>query len=164
MGHSKALIALLLVLIAPGCASVRWSLQKPFRKPGEHLETFPEGVWEEYDCDSQKLPFFLVEQNELVPRRVRTGGEFAHRMVYVLCPPQPTGVVAGSLATRIRFRGTTIFGETTAGYEIKPGRWVIDSLVELPDDAEPGVYAYELEFRSSSVSFEKLLTFVVARN
>jgi hypothetical protein len=51
--------------------------------------------------------------------------------------------------------------ETTDAYEIKPGRWVVDAEVSLPDDADPGVYAYELEFEGAGVSFEKRLTFVV---
>ena len=78
-----------------------------------------------------------------------------------MCPPRPTEVVAGKLSTRILFKGAPIFGDTATGYEIKPGRWVIDAWVELPQDVEPGVYAYELEFRSKSVDFDKSLTFVV---
>ena len=162
MGHSKV-VALLVAsaLLASGCAGLRWSLQKSLRSPGERLESFPEAVWEEYDCGSQKRPFFVIEKNELVPPRVRAGGEFNHRMVYAMCPEEPTGVVAGRLLTRIRFRGEPIVRETTETYEIKPGRWVVDSSVTLPRDAHPGVYAYELAFDSEDVQFEKRLTFVV---
>ena len=77
MGHSKIvpwLVALL--LLVPGCASVRWGLQKSFRDPGERLETFPELVWEEYDCAKQKRPFFTMEENELVPPRLKAGKAF----------------------------------------------------------------------------------------
>jgi hypothetical protein len=33
--------------------------------------------------------------------------------------------------------------------------------VHLPIEAEPGIYAYELEFESKSLEFEKSLTFLV---
>jgi hypothetical protein len=46
-------------------------------------------------------------------------------------------------------------------YEIKPGRWVVDAIVHLPEEAKLGIYAYELEFNSEPVAFEKSLTFVV---
>jgi hypothetical protein len=161
LGHSKVVALFTVLLLATSCASMRWSLQKALRDPGEHLESFPEEVWEEYDCDAQKRPFFIIEENQLVPRRVKVGGEFNHRMVYVMCPPRPTGVVSGRLRTRIRFRGNPIVRETTEAYEIKPGRWVVDAEVALPESAEPGIYAYELAFKGAALSFEKSLTFVV---
>jgi len=161
VGHQKALALLLCLALCSGCANLRWALQKSMRDPGEVLTDFPEVVWEQYDCDTQKRPFFIIEDNELVPPRVESGAEFNHRMIYVMCPRRPTEVVAGRLATRIRFKGDPIVELTEDRYEIKPGRWVIDAMVDLPADAEPGVYAYELEFESDSVEFEKVLTFVV---
>jgi hypothetical protein len=136
-------------------------MQKSFREPGERLTDFPEAVWEEYDCQTQNRPFFIIETNELVPTRVEVGGEFNHRMVYVMCPVRPTGVVSGRLRTRIRFRGAPIVQETTEAYEIKPGRWIVDAEVSLPGDAEPGIYAYEIAFESRRLIFDKSLTFLV---
>jgi hypothetical protein len=118
-------------------------------------------VWEEYDCDTQRRPFFIIERNELVPPRVEAGGEFNHRMVYVMCPRQATEVVAGRLTTRIRFKGAPIVRETDERYEIKPGRWVVDSFVRLPERVEPGIYAYEVAFAGDRIEFDKRLTFVV---
>jgi hypothetical protein len=51
--------------------------------------------------------------------------------------------------------------DTQPGWEIKPGRWVVDAIVALPEDAEPGIYTYELQFESPPVAFDKRLTFVV---
>jgi hypothetical protein len=82
-------------------------------------------------------------------------------MIYSLCPPVPTAVVSGKLSTRIRFRGTPIVHETIAEHELKPGRWVVDTFVSLPEQAEPGVYAYEIEFESKTVRFDERITFVV---
>ena len=164
MGHSKvatAVFGLVLLGLISGCASLTWSVKKSLRTPGERLKHFPEVVWEEYECDKQKRPFFKIEQNDIVPPRVKPGGEFAHRMVYVMCPSRPTGVVSGRLLTRIRFRGDPIVRETTEAYDLKPGRWVVDAEVQLPADARPGIYAYEVAFKSSRIEFEKRLTFVV---
>jgi hypothetical protein len=161
VGHSKVIALFTVLLLAMGCASMRWALQKSLRDPGERLESFPEEVWAEYDCDAQKRPFFMIEKNELVPPRVKVGGDFNHRMVYVMCPPRPTGVVSGRLRTRIRFRGDPIVRETTEAYEIKPGRWILDAEVTLPEDAQPGIYAYEMDFKGAALHFEKRLTFVV---
>jgi hypothetical protein len=161
LGHSKAIATLLALLLLGGCASLRWSVLRAFREPGEHLAALPEQIWDEYDCDSQNRPFFLVEKYELIPKRVEAGGEFGHRLVYVMCPKRPTGVVRGQLSTRIRFRGSPLMVEVDPRYEIKPGRWVVDAFVTLPENAEPGVYAYELEFRSRTVGFAKSASFVV---
>jgi hypothetical protein len=161
LDHRKALAALTAVTLCIGCASARWTLVKHFRNPGEVLQTFPEKVWAEYDCDTQKRPFFMIERNQLTPQKVRAGGDFGHRLVYVMCPDRPTEVVEGRLSTRIRFRGRPIVRQTDSHYEIKPGRWMVDALVHLPENAEPGVYAYEVEFESDRLVFEKSLTFVV---
>jgi len=40
-------------------------------------------------------------------------------------------------------------------------RRVIDAFVEIPEDAEPGVYAYEVAFSGKGLSFDKSLTFLV---
>jgi hypothetical protein len=162
LGHPKvvALLALAL-LLAPACTTTRGKVVKLFRQPGEVIRDFPEVVWEEYDCGLQRRPFFVVEENELVPQRVRAGSDFNHRFVYVMCPQQRTEVVAGRLLTRIRFKGRPIVRQNEEVWEIKPGRWVVDTSVELPESAEPGVYAYELAFESDSIAFEKHLTFIV---
>ena len=76
-------------------------------------------------------------------------------------PQPPTEVVLGELSTRIRFKGSPIVQETDTLYEIKPGRWVVDAIVHLPEQAESGIYAYEFEFDSDPLTFKKSLTFVV---
>jgi hypothetical protein len=161
MGHSKALALALVLAALSGCASARWWVQKSLRSPGESLAALPDEVWQEYDCAAQKRPFFIIERNELVPPRVRSGGEFNHRLVYVMCPVNPTEVVTGHLSTRIRFKGSPIVVEQLPDWDLKPGRWVVDAMVALPENAEPGIYTYELQFVSEPVVFEKSLTFVV---
>ena len=161
MDHRKILATLAALTLCAGCGTARWSVVKQFRTPGEKLDTFPERVWDEYDCGSQKRPFLIIEKNDLIPQTVIAGGNFGHRLIYVMCPAQPTAVVAGTLATRIHFKGQPIVQQMDSHFEIKPGRWTVDAFVHLPDDAEAGVYAYELEFDSEPLLFKKSLTFVV---
>ena len=164
MGLPKVAAAcLLLASFATGCASLRWSMQKATRKEGSRLLEFPEAVAKQYGCSQRKLPFFAIERGEIVPPRVRAGGEFNHRLVTVLCPAEPTGVEVGRLVEAIRFRGRILDLGTRDGFEIRPGRWVFDGFVELPPDAEPGVYAYELSFESPGVSFARSWTFAVEK-
>jgi len=152
---------LLISALSTGCTSIQWTFKKAMREEGTVNRALPDLVWEEYDCETQKRPFFIVEENELVPPRVKPGGEFNHRMVYVMCPPGPTEVVTGKLSTRIRFKGSPILHSVEDGYEILPGRWVVDAFVEIPENAEPGVYAYEVAFSGRGLEFEKSLTFLV---
>lgn len=161
MGDPKAIVPLALVLLLAACAPSRLALLTGLRPPGERNRAFPEVVWEQYDCGRQRRPFFVIEENELAPARTRPGGSFQHRLVYAMCPTERTGVVPGRLHTRIRFRGRFIAQETDAGFELKPGRWVVDTSVDLPRDAEPGIYAYELDFQSDSIDFDEHLTFLV---
>ncbi len=157
MGHSKALTAALALLCALGCAAI----QKSLRKPGDRLKSFPDAVWEEYACDTQERPFLVVEKSDLVPKRLKPGGEFAHRLVYAMCPQRSTEVVRGRLLMSIRFKGLPIVSDADRSYEIKPGRWVVDSFIALPVNAEPGIYALEVKFTSAQAVFEKSSTFVV---
>ena len=161
MDHSKIAAACFALALLPGCASLRWSLQKAGREEGAQLAAFPEEVAREYGCAERALPFLAVERSELVPPRVRAGGEFNHRLVYALCPARPTEVVAGRLVEGIRFRGVILHREVREGFELRPGRWVLDAFVELPGGAEPGVYAYEIRFEGGPVAFEERHTFVV---
>ena len=161
MDHRNRMTALIAMALCLGCATAQWSVVKHFRNPGAELEAFPEAVWQAYDCENQKKPFFIIEKNDLLPEKVAAGADFGHRFVYVMCPEHSTEVVEGELSRRIRFKGVPIAEKKDPIYEIKPGRWVVDAIVRLPENAKLGIYAYELEFNSEPVAFEKSLTFVV---
>jgi hypothetical protein len=161
VSERRALRLALAALLALGCAQPLGQLRRLLREPGERLVAFPEAVAREYDCDGRALPFFRLEHSELNPPRVRAGGEFNHRMVYALCPREATEVVQGTLLTRIRFRGRAIASERLSGFELKPGRWIVDAFVKLPAEAEPGVYSLEVQFDSEAVKLDTQLTFAV---
>jgi len=137
------------------------ALERPFRKPGVRLVDFPEQVNEEFNCSSQKLPWFKLESLEVWPKRLDAGTDLGHRMIYVLCTDGPTDVVTGKLETRIMFRGQAILRETNPAYDLRAGRWSIDVFVTVPPSAQEGLYALELDFKSPTVKFNRSETFAV---
>ena len=136
-------------------------LERPFRSPGVRLVDFPEKVGLEFNCASQKLPWFKLETLEIWPKRLVAGKELGHRLTYVLCTPGPTDVVTGKLETRILFRGQPVLKESDPAYDLRPGRWVIDVFVTVPPSATEGLYALEIEFKSPNVKFNRSETFAV---
>ena len=156
--RTAARIAALVLAVALGTGCVRMQLK--LREPGERNRGFPEDVAEEYHCEKRPLPFFKVEENELLPERVSPGDEFNHRLQYVMCPKDDTQVVTGTLYTRILYKGRPILTESIQR-ELSPGRWVVDAFITLPKDAKPGVYALQSEFKSKHGTFDSRATFLV---
>ena len=154
---------MLVTIFVVGCAPSQWvgNARRVLREPGEHLVDLPQQIAEEYDCNTRPLPHFQLERNEVNPVRVRAGAEFNHRIVYALCPTAPTVVVPGALTTRIVFKGRDLVVDRIPDFEIKPGRWIVDAFVRLPESAETGVYALEIAFQSDSVRFDGSVTFGV---
>ncbi len=70
-------------------------------------------------------------------------------------------MVSGTLHTRILYRGRAIVNERDPAYEFKPGRWIVDAFVTVPENAEVGIYAVELEFEGRDLQFTERLTFAV---
>jgi hypothetical protein len=168
MVHQKALAgALLAASLALGCQTTQrlaGQAQQMMRSPGEKREAAPERVAEEYGCDRIARPFLRFEGSEIVPERVSAGDSVNHRMVYALCTARPSDVVRGALETRILHDGRVVVRDRDASYELKPGRWVVDATVEIPDAAKDGIYAIEVVFESRSVHFHDEKTFAVARS
>lgn len=157
------LLVLVVVLVPAlsGCANMLGRMKRAIRSPGEQLVALPASVSKQYHCDGKRLPYLKVEENEIAPDLVEAGSAFNHRIVYAMCPRQPTQVVPGTLDTRIRYKGQVIVDDKVKDYEIKPGRWIVDSLVHLPESAETGVYALEVEFRSPTLRIDEKATFGV---
>ena len=59
------------------------------------------------------------------------------------------------------YKGKPIYQEINEAYEFWPGRWRLDTFVEIPASAAPGVYSYRMAFTSVPLRFERGLTFLV---
>lgn len=153
MDHPKGLtaaVALGALALATACTQVQ-ALRASLRDPGESNLDLPEAVADEYHCDKRPLPFVQVEEYQVLPDRVKPGGELSHRLEYVMCPRHRTEVIPGTLTTRVLFRGRVIVTDAVR-YELKPGRWRKDQSIELPGAAVPGVYSLDLEFEPAKSS------------
>lgn len=141
--------------------TIRWSVQKDMRKPGEKLIHHPDKVWNRYRCAGKKLPMLLIEKNEVLPPELYAGEEVNHRLVYAMCPKKQSGVIRGSLIRSIYFKNKVIFQDISKDYEFKPGKWCVDVFITIPPEAEPGVYSLETMLTGTSRDFKKSTQFVV---
>ncbi len=152
----RALVAVVCLSAMLGCTAIKVKL----REPGERLLSFPAPVAVEYDCTKRRLPFIEVEESELIPLRLRPGGQLNHRFVYVMCPSRASEVIEGTLYTRIQFKGKTVHSDSVKR-ELQPGRWVVDSFITLPEKAKPGMYALAARFESPKGRFSFHSDFLV---
>ncbi|MFO8084900.1 MAG: hypothetical protein R6U27_11345 [Desulfobacterales bacterium] len=132
-----------------------------FRKPGEHMILPPKTFWEKAACADQQTPYFMVEQYQVIPVLVRAGDFFSQRMIYSLCTNRRGDEILGNLHTRIYFRGKPIMTDVDSNYAMKPGKWRIDRIIDIPMEAASGVYSIEIEFYSPNLQFIQQENFVV---
>jgi hypothetical protein len=162
------LICLLPSVLGSGC-SFLLSQAKPVNPqpetskptPGEKLVTDPDRVWAEYQCSKQKLPFVRVEENTIIPPQLAPGEEFDHHLVYVMCSNNQRQAVTGTLYTRIRLGGRTIATDADRRFNLKPGRWSVDTFITIPATADPGDYSLEIEFKGKAAKFRQTQHFAV---
>ena len=162
--------AIILATLLGGCAQVQASanhaverIQFAMRSPGETLETHPKDVWVQENCDERPLPFLRLDRNEVKPSMVGPGDKMNHRFAYTLCPTTPSEVIRGPLRTTINHEGKAIFRDTVDDFAVKPGAWVIDSTIVIPENAEPGIYGLEVSFGGRSAQFKNEISFVVEK-
>lgn len=168
----RQLITVSLCFLLASCAGIVWNpedtiqefignLEKYIRKPGENLISHPNTVWEQYDCSDKKIPFLVIEKNELAPATVNPGEEFNHRLIYALCVEKTAKVIIGNLYRKIYFRGKLVFNDVSKDFELKPGKWSVDAFIAVPPQAKPGIYSLLVVFNSNQISFERSTRLVV---
>jgi hypothetical protein len=165
---SRNIVIALLALILPACSTLGTDLTRikdtvivQFRKPGEHMILPPKTVWENAACSDHGSPRFIIEQYQVIPVSIRAGAFFSQRLIYSLCTNKRGDEILGKLYTRIYFRGKPIITDIDSNYALKPGKWCIDRIIDIPRKATPGVYAIEMEFISSKLNFKEQENFIV---
>lgn len=115
-------------------------------KVGEFLIASAEDVWTEYDCGAAKaLPFSFLEEQRLTPEAVVAGAQLTHHFTYVLCSGSPDKTYTGTLYRKIYYKGRRIYDGSQA-FELKPGRWEVNAIIEVPKQARLGTYTLGTEF------------------
>jgi hypothetical protein len=153
------------VFALPGCTTLYQQAVAAIRQPGEQIATTPEELWKEMDCADRQRPFVRAESMELVPEMIKPGGRVNYRLVYVMCPAEPSEVIKTRIARRMLFKGEQVAANVNENFELKPGRWVVDSFFTLPLDSPLGVYALEVEFEApNGMGHKKVRSFVVSND
>lgn len=135
-----------LVITISACSAIYQRVVATSRQPGEQIATTPDKVWQELNCAKRERPFVQVERMEVVPEMIKPGGRVNYRLVYVLCPLKPSEVLKTRLVRNMLFKGERVAGNVKDSFELKPGRWIVDSFFTLPPESPFGVYALEVSF------------------
>lgn len=165
---SNSVLFVVVALFVSGCSTLSTEVTRikdaiivHFRKPGESMILPPAMVWEKARCSNHDVPLISIDQYQVIPVVIPPGSSFSQRLIYSLCTNKRGDEILGTLYTRIYFRGKPIVTDRDANYAMKPGKWRLDRIIDIPADATPGVYAIEMEFRSSKLEFQEQRNLVV---
>ncbi|HZD39144.1 MAG TPA: hypothetical protein VE131_00385 [Terriglobales bacterium] len=156
-------LVLLGLIPLAGCSVLYQQAVAASREPGDHIATTPDRVWADFKCGERQRPFVHIESMEVIPQMVRPGARVNYRLIYVMCPRQPSEVIETFVERRLLFKGEPVARNTHDDFELKPGRWIVDSFLTLPKNAPLGVYALEIVFNApEGQSHKRVRSFVVA--
>jgi len=165
---SRIIVFILSAVILSACSTlvtdinrIKDSVIVQFRTPGERMILPPKTVWGKASCEEHDIAHLVVEQYQVIPVLVRPGSSFSQRLIYSLCTNERGDEILGKLYTRIYFRGESIITDIDSNYAMKPGKWRIDRIIDIPQKATPGVYSIEMEFISSKLRFKEQENFIV---
>jgi hypothetical protein len=120
-------------------------------------------VWKEYRCGTKTLPFIVLERNEIPLSIVQPGEGFRQSFVYALCPADPSKSVEVTLNRTILAKGRVVLRDTVKHFELKPGRWAVNALVNVPAQAKPGAYELQLSLTTQTMAIKGLIPFFVVQ-
>ena len=161
---STAYRAVLLLITVSGCSAIHQQIVAAARQPGDQIVTTPERVLQEPNCAKRERPFVQIESMEVLPEKVKPGGRVNYRLVYVMCPLKLTDAIKARLTRNMFFKGEPVARNVKDGFELKPGRWIVDSFFTLPPDSPLGVYSLEVGLETPKGHAHKQLvrSFVVS--
>jgi hypothetical protein len=153
------------IAMLSGCSTLYQQAVAAVRQPGEQIAATPDQVWHDFDCERRERPFVRAESMEVVPERIKPGARVNYRLIYVMCPVKPSEVIKTRVSRKMLFKGEQVARNVNEAFEIKPGRWVVDSFFTLPADSPLGVYALEVSFDApKGQGHKKVRSFVVSND
>jgi hypothetical protein len=154
----------LALLIIGGCSAIGQQIVASARQPGEQLATPPDQLLKELRCDERQRPFVQVESMQVLPEMIKPGGRVNIRLIYAMCPLDSSEVIKTQVMRRMLYKGEQVATNTKEGFELKPGRWIVDSFFTLPRESPLGVYALEVAFQIPSKPVQKQVRSFVVSN
>jgi hypothetical protein len=157
--------ALFLVGSVIGCSDLQQQIVAAARQPGDRVATTPEQLWKESTCERSDQPSVKVESLEVLPEKVKPGGRVNYRLTYAMCPVNKFSETLGARTTRtISYKGQEVARNSKEVFELKAGRWTVDSFFTLPLESPLGVYALEVAVQTPSGATQKLVRSFVVSN
>jgi hypothetical protein len=151
-----------LSLALTGCSAFYQEALVLLRQPGEEMAATPDQVWRDFNCAERERPFVRAKSLEVIPERMQPGARVNYRLVYVMCPSRPSGVIETGISRKILHNGKPVAANFKDKFEIKPGQWNVDAFFTLPPNTPLGVYALEVSFEAPSGKVhKKVRSFVV---
>lgn len=157
--------AVFLIGSVVGCSDIQQQIVAAARQPGDHVATTPEQLWKESTCERSERPSVKVESLEVLPEKIKPGGRVNYRLTYAMCPVNKFSETLAARTTRtINYKGQEVARNSKESFELKAGRWTVDSFFTLPLEAPLGVYALEVAVQTATGEAQKLVRSFVVSN
>lgn len=111
--------------------------------PGRKLVALPDEVWKLENCAARTLPYIRLDRSDVKPKTVKRGDQIVYTLSYTACVPQQPGYILGEILTHIYFHDRLKSRRSDTEYPVETGRWVVNTEVVIPANAEPGLYEVE---------------------
>ncbi len=131
--------------------------------PGRKLVALPDDVWKLESCDSRHLPYIRLDRSDIQPKTARRGDEIIYTLSYTACVPQQPGYILGEILTRIYFNDRLKSRRSDPQYPVETGKWVVNTKVAIPSNAEPGLYAFEAIVTAAGETIRDRISFSVEK-
>jgi hypothetical protein len=155
---------LLVLLALAGCTAIHQQIVAAARQAGEKVVTTPEKVVQESKCAKRKQSVVDFESLEVLPETVKPGARVNYRLIYVMCPLKKFSDTVKARVTRnMLFKGEQVAQNVKEIFELRAGRWAVDSFFTLPPESPLGVYALEVGLEAPGGHSQKMVrNFVVS--
>ena len=130
-------------------------------KPGRKLAMIPEQAWESENCESRPLPHLRLERSEVTVSTVSRGDSILYRFPFIACVPAQPGYILGRFRTTVSFAGKALNTRSDDTFPVETGKWIVDTDIAVPKDAEPGVYTLEATLAAKGITIQDRLNFTV---
>jgi hypothetical protein len=121
----------------------------------------PDRVWSSEHCESRPLPYLRVERSDVTPETSKRGNSILYRFRYIACVPEQPGYIIGRLKTKVFFTGKELSTRIDDTFPVETGQWIVDTNIDVPKDADPGVYTLEASLVAKDVTIYDFLNFTV---
>lgn len=81
-----------------------------------------------------------------------------------MCPLKLADAIRIRVTRNMFFNGEQVARNAKDAFEVKPGRWMVDSFFTLPPDSPLGVYALEVGFETPDGQAQKRVRSFVVSN